>query len=76
MVPLIICITRLVAQKGIHLIAHAIKRVEELGGQLILLGKASDGRVQRDFEGLANLVLAANVIALAWNVILSFKARK
>ncbi|KAK9089161.1 hypothetical protein Scep_028243 [Stephania cephalantha] len=25
------------------------------GGQLILLGKASDGRVQRDFEGLANL---------------------
>ncbi|KAK9160999.1 hypothetical protein Syun_007340 [Stephania yunnanensis] len=54
-VPLIICITRLVAQKGIHLIAHAIKRVEELGGQLIILGKASDGRVRRDFEGLTNL---------------------
>ncbi|KAK9151292.1 hypothetical protein Syun_009601 [Stephania yunnanensis] len=28
---------------------------QSLGGQLILLGKGSDGRVQRDFEGLANL---------------------
>lgn len=29
-VPLVVCITRLVAQKGLHLIIHAIKRVEEL----------------------------------------------
>lgn len=29
-VPLVICITRLVAQKGLHLITHAIKHVEEL----------------------------------------------
>lgn len=28
--PLVICITRLVAQKGLHLITHAIKHVEEL----------------------------------------------
>lgn len=28
--PLVVCITRLVAQKGLHLIRHAIKRVEEL----------------------------------------------
>lgn len=29
-VPLVVCITRLVAQKGLHLITHAIKLVEEL----------------------------------------------
>lgn len=29
-VPLIVCITRLVAQKGLHLITHAIKHTEEL----------------------------------------------
>uniref|UniRef100_A0A5B7BBF4 Starch synthase, chloroplastic/amyloplastic n=1 Tax=Davidia involucrata TaxID=16924 RepID=A0A5B7BBF4_DAVIN len=54
-VPLVVCITRLVAQKGLHLITHAIKHVEELGGQMVVLGKASDGRVEREFEGLANL---------------------
>ncbi|XP_031261252.1 probable starch synthase 4, chloroplastic/amyloplastic [Pistacia vera] len=53
--PLIVCITRLVAQKGLHLITHAIKHTEELGGQMIVLGKASDGRIQREFEELANL---------------------
>ncbi|PON36284.1 Starch synthase, catalytic domain containing protein [Parasponia andersonii] len=54
--PLVVCITRLVAQKGLHLIIHAIKRVEELGGQMIVLGKAPDGSIQREFEGLAKLV--------------------
>ncbi|KAL5540135.1 hypothetical protein UlMin_042359 [Ulmus minor] len=54
-VPLVICITRLVAQKGLHLITHAIKRIEELGGQMIILGKAPDGNVEREFEGLANM---------------------
>ena len=29
-VPLVVCITRLVPQKGLHLISHAIKHVEEL----------------------------------------------
>lgn len=54
-VPLVVCITRLVAQKGLHLITYAIKRIEELGGQMVLLGKAPDVRVERDFEGLANV---------------------
>ncbi|XP_043714160.1 probable starch synthase 4, chloroplastic/amyloplastic isoform X2 [Telopea speciosissima] len=54
-VPLVVCISRLVAQKGLHLIMHAIKRVEELGGQIVVLGKAPDSRVEREFEGLANL---------------------
>ncbi|KAK3008774.1 hypothetical protein RJ639_015224, partial [Escallonia herrerae] len=54
-VPLVVCITRLVAQKGLHLITHAINHVEKLGGQMVVLGKASDVRVEREFEGLANL---------------------
>ncbi|PQP92752.1 glycogen synthase-like isoform X2 [Prunus yedoensis var. nudiflora] len=53
-VPLVVCITRLVAQKGLHLIIHAIKQVEELGGQMVILGKAPDSRVESEFEGLAN----------------------
>ncbi|XP_009345338.1 glycogen synthase isoform X2 [Pyrus x bretschneideri] len=55
-VPLVVCITRLVAQKGLHLITHAIKQVEELGGQMVILGKAPDSRVESEFEGLAKLV--------------------
>ncbi|KAH0654460.1 hypothetical protein KY289_032138 [Solanum tuberosum] len=54
-IPLVVCITRLVAQKGLHLITHAIKHVEELGGQMVVLGRASDDRVEREFEGLAEL---------------------
>lgn len=54
-VPLVVCITRLVAQKGLHLITHAIKRAEELGGQMILLGNSPVHWVQKDFEDLANL---------------------
>ncbi|KAL7224817.1 hypothetical protein ACSBR1_026158 [Camellia fascicularis] len=54
-VPLVVCITRLVAQKGLHLITHAIKHVEELGGQMIVLGKASDNRVEGEFEALAKM---------------------
>ncbi|XP_073043399.1 uncharacterized protein [Primulina eburnea] len=54
-VPLVVCITRLVAQKGLHLITNAIKYVEGLGGQMVVLGKASDARVEREFEGLAKL---------------------
>ncbi|PWA82540.1 hypothetical protein CTI12_AA180050 [Artemisia annua] len=54
-VPLVVCISRLVAQKGLHLIRHAINHIEENGGQMIVLGKAPDGRVQTEFEALADL---------------------
>ncbi|CAN1185676.1 Probable starch synthase 4, chloroplastic/amyloplastic [Linum perenne] len=54
-VPLVVCITRLVPQKGLHLVKHAIKRIEELGGQMIVLGKASDSRVENEFKDLADL---------------------
>ncbi|GFP84465.1 probable starch synthase 4 chloroplastic/amyloplastic [Phtheirospermum japonicum] len=53
--PLVVCITRLVAQKGLHLIANAIRYVEALGGQMVILGTAPDARVGREFEGLAQL---------------------
>ncbi|KAH6817293.1 hypothetical protein C2S51_000896 [Perilla frutescens var. frutescens] len=53
--PLVICITRLVAQKGLHLITNAIRHVEALGGQMVILGTAPDARVGREFEGLAEL---------------------
>ncbi|KAL2651832.1 hypothetical protein R1flu_019960 [Riccia fluitans] len=51
--PLVICITRLVAQKGIHLIRHAISSIGERGGQFILLGTAPDPRVQAEFEQMS-----------------------
>ncbi|KAI7731493.1 hypothetical protein M8C21_006294 [Ambrosia artemisiifolia] len=54
-VPLVVCISRLVAQKGLHLIKHAINHIEKHGGQMIVLGKAPDGRVQEEFEALAKL---------------------
>ncbi|GFH13657.1 uncharacterized protein HaLaN_09586, partial [Haematococcus lacustris] len=45
-VPIVGCVTRLVAQKGIHLIKHAAWRTLERGAQFVLLGSAPDGRVQ------------------------------
>ncbi|KAK6131735.1 hypothetical protein DH2020_034532 [Rehmannia glutinosa] len=54
-VPLVVCITRLVAQKGLHLITNAIRYVEALGGQMVILGTAPDARVGREFEDLAQL---------------------
>jgi starch synthase len=45
-------VTRLVHQKGIHLIKHAAWRTLERGGQFVLLGSAPDGRVQGEFNAL------------------------
>ncbi|KAI3456052.1 hypothetical protein Pfo_012715 [Paulownia fortunei] len=47
--PLVACITRLVPQKGVHLIRHAIYRTLELGGQFVLLGSSP-----REFEDIGN----------------------
>ncbi|XP_026391963.1 probable starch synthase 4, chloroplastic/amyloplastic isoform X4 [Papaver somniferum] len=52
--PLVGCITRLVPQKGVHLIRHAIYRTLELGGQFVLLGSSPVDHIQREFEGIAN----------------------
>ena len=40
------CITRLVPQKGVHLIRHAIYRTLEQGGQFILLGSSPIQHIQ------------------------------
>ncbi|KAM4112186.1 hypothetical protein ACJW30_05G121800 [Castanea mollissima] len=52
--PLLGCITRLVPQKGVHLIRHAIYRTLELGGQFVLLGSSPVPHIQREFEGIAH----------------------
>ncbi|XP_037487272.1 starch synthase 3, chloroplastic/amyloplastic-like [Triticum dicoccoides] len=51
--PLVGIISRLTAQKGIHLIKHAIYRTLERNGQVVLLGSAPDHRIQGDFSNLA-----------------------
>ncbi|VFR03046.1 unnamed protein product [Cuscuta campestris] len=52
--PLVGCITRLVPQKGVHLIRHAIYRTLELGGQFVLLGSSPVSHIQREFEDISN----------------------
>ncbi|KAL6546414.1 putative starch synthase 4, chloroplastic/amyloplastic [Orobanche minor] len=47
--PLVACITRLVPQKGVHLIRHAIYRTLESGGQFVLLGSSPS-----EFEDISN----------------------
>ncbi|KAJ4976662.1 hypothetical protein NE237_001768 [Protea cynaroides] len=51
--PLVGMITRLTAQKGIHLIKHAIGQTLERNGQVVLLGSSPDPRIQNDFVSLA-----------------------
>lgn len=50
--PIVSAITRLVPQKGPHLIKQALWRALELGGQCILIGSPDD---ERSFENFANL---------------------
>ncbi|TVU43141.1 hypothetical protein EJB05_09583, partial [Eragrostis curvula] len=59
-VPIVGIITRLTAQKGIHLIKHAIHRILEQNGQVVLLGSAPDHRIQNDFCNLANTLHGVN----------------
>ncbi|EFN53763.1 hypothetical protein CHLNCDRAFT_25546 [Chlorella variabilis] len=48
--PLVAVISRLVPQKGIHLIEHAVQRTVELGGQVVVLGT---GHADGGLRGLA-----------------------
>ncbi|GBG67829.1 hypothetical protein CBR_g950 [Chara braunii] len=52
--PIVGIVSRLTAQKGIHLIKHAIWRTLDRGGQIVLLGSAPDGRIQNEFQQLAH----------------------
>ncbi|XP_006646271.1 probable starch synthase 4, chloroplastic/amyloplastic [Oryza brachyantha] len=62
--PLVGCITRLVPQKGLHLIRHAIYKTAELGGQFVLLGSSPVPHIQREFEGVADQFQNNNNIRL------------
>ena len=50
--PLVACITRLVLQKGPHLIKHALLRTIEKGGQFVLLGATHPGEIAEEFSRL------------------------
>ena len=56
--PVVAVVSRLTAQKGIHLIAHAARKTLARGGQFVLLGSAPDPRVQAEFDRLAHEVAA------------------
>lgn len=51
------CITRLVPQKGVHLIRHAIYRTLELGGQFVLLGSSPVPQIQESLGFLSSRVI-------------------
>lgn len=53
--PLFVCISRLDEQKGPHLIAHAIHKILELGGQCAILGKIVDPMLNDLFHELKNI---------------------
>lgn len=50
--PIIGCITRLVPQKGIELIKHALKYTLEKGGQFVLLGSSPIPAINAEFHEL------------------------
>ncbi len=50
--PLVICICRLVPQKGISMIKSAISHVLKMGGQFILFGSSPIPKIQEDFDQL------------------------
>lgn len=50
--PIVGCVTRLVPQKGIELIKHAIKYTVENGGQFVLLGSGPIPSIMAEFHAL------------------------
>ncbi len=50
--PLFGCVTRLVAQKGLHLIEEAIRYATKKGGQFMLLGSTQDPKIKKRFTNL------------------------
>lgn len=58
--PIVGVVSRLTAQKGVHLIKHAAHHTISRGGQFVLLGSAPDPKIQGDFNGLANQLAGDN----------------
>lgn len=52
--PIVGCVTRLVPQKGLELIKHALKTTLKKGGQFILLGSGPIASINTEFQELKN----------------------
>lgn len=52
--PIVGCVTRLVPQKGIEMIKHALKYTLEKGGQFVLLGSGPIPSINQEFHSLKN----------------------
>ncbi len=50
--PILGCVARLVPQKGLDLIKHALFRMLELGGQFVLLGSSPIASINNEFHDL------------------------
>lgn len=55
--PLVACIARLVPQKGLDLIEHALFQTLELGGQFVLLGSSPIAHISTHFQRLEQSLL-------------------
>ncbi|SCA62647.1 Glycogen synthase [Chlamydiales bacterium SCGC AG-110-M15] len=53
--PIVATVSRLVPQKGVNMMGHAIARTAELGGQFILLGTSPIPSISREFSELKDL---------------------
>lgn len=58
--PIVGVVSRLTAQKGVHLIKHAAHHTLSRGGQFVLLGSAPDPKIQAEFNGLAGQLAGDN----------------
>lgn len=56
--PLVVCVSRLVPQKGVGLIEHAISHTKDQGGQFVLLGS---GHSDPPFSQMANTIYKNDV---------------
>lgn len=52
--PIVSCIARLVPQKGLHLIKHALRYTVAHGGQFVLLGSSPIPEISAEFQELKN----------------------
>lgn len=62
--PIVTCVTRLVTQKGPHLIKHAIDRTLEKGGQFILLGSNHHSSIHDEFVSLQKKLAGNRNVAI------------
>lgn len=65
--PIIACITRLVEQKGLGLIQHAIEHTKKRGGQFVLLGSGASEETRNSFKELEKKLGAPLDIHMQFN---------